>query len=109
MSDFAKDTNVPTNDLISRQAAIKLAIELDYESRGILKESKCREIENRYNMLPSAQPERKKGKWMLVEYPNGYYHAECSECGEEFAEELYWHKKAHFCPNCGAEMRGEQE
>lgn len=46
------------NDLISRRAAIKLAIDLDYESRGILKESKCREIENRYNMIPSAQSER---------------------------------------------------
>lgn len=45
------------SDLISRQAAIKLAIDLDYESRGILKESKCREIENRYNMIPPAQPE----------------------------------------------------
>lgn len=42
-------------DLIERQAAIKLAIDLDYESRGILKESKCKEIENRYNMIPSAQ------------------------------------------------------
>lgn len=43
------------NDLINRQAAIQLAIDLDYESRGFLKESKCREIENRYNMIPSAQ------------------------------------------------------
>lgn len=45
------------DDLISRKAAIKLAIDLDYESRGILKESRCREIENRYNMIPPAQPE----------------------------------------------------
>lgn len=44
------------DDLISRQAAIKLAIDLDCESRGIIKESKCREIENRYNMIPAAQP-----------------------------------------------------
>lgn len=42
-------------DLISRQAAIKLAIDLDCESRGIIKESKCREIEDRYNMIPAAQ------------------------------------------------------
>lgn len=47
------------DDLISRQAAIKLAIDLDYESRGILKESRCRDIEIRYNMIPSAQPEWK--------------------------------------------------
>lgn len=55
--DFGKDTNVPSIDCISRQAAIKLAIDLDCESRGVIKESKCREIENRYNMIPSAQPQ----------------------------------------------------
>lgn len=44
------------DDAISRRAAIKLAIDLDCESRGIIKESKCREIENRYNMIPAAQP-----------------------------------------------------
>ena len=47
-----------TDDSISRRAAIKLAIDLDYENRGILKESKCREIENRYNMIPSAEQQR---------------------------------------------------
>lgn len=46
------------DDLISRQAAIKLAIDLDCESRGIIKESKCREIEDRYNMIPAAQPQQ---------------------------------------------------
>ena len=45
------------NDSINRQDAIKLAIDLDYESRGILKESRCREIEKRYNMIPTAQPD----------------------------------------------------
>lgn len=48
------------DDYISRQAAIKLAIDLDYESSGILKESRCRDIEIRYNMIPSAQPENKE-------------------------------------------------
>lgn len=59
-----------TDDSISRQAAIKLAIDLDYESRGILKESKCREIENRYNMIQSAQPVQEK-------YEYHYDHTDC--------------------------------
>lgn len=58
--------------------------------------------------LPSAEPKRKTGKWLLVEYPDGYYHVECSECGEEFAEDLYWREKVRFCPCCGAELRGSE-
>ena len=93
------NTDVPeTNvgDTISRQAAIKLAIELDYESRGILKESKCREIENRYNMLPSAQPKQRKARWK----GDGLTDYRCSLCG--------WlntsRKKTNYCGNCGAMM-----
>ena len=60
-------------------------------------------------MTNSDVPDRKVGKWLLVEYPDGYYHTECSECGEEFAEDLYWHKKARVCPCCGAYMWGEED
>ena len=53
--------------------------------------------------LPSAEPERKKGKWLTVDA--GYYdYVKCSQCGET----LVWGK--NFCPNCGADMReGEEE
>lgn len=65
------------SDLINRQAAIKLAIDLDYESRGILKESRCREIENRYNMIPSAQPDiydRNVGEWDMFDLITSAYY-----------------------------------
>lgn len=45
--------------------------------------------------LPSAQPERKKGRWIV------YY--ECPKCGEitkDFTE---------YCPFCNADMRGEED
>jgi len=49
-------------------------------------------------MLPSAELERKKGKWLLIDA--GYYdYVKCSQCGET----LVWGK--NFCPNCGADMR----
>lgn len=60
--------------------------------------------------LPSAQPERKKGKW--IEQDDGWdgIYYECSECKEAFTlidgtptDNLY-----NFCPNCGADMRGER-
>lgn len=48
----------------------------------------------------SAQPERKKGKWLLR--PNIYGVAYCSECDYELHT-----NNTNFCPNCGADMRGE--
>jgi len=53
--------------------------------------------------LPSAEPERKKGKWLLIDA--GYYdYVKCSQCGETHV----WGR--NFCPNCGADMReGEEE
>lgn len=59
--------------------------------------------------LKSAQPERKKGKWVEHHEPYtwmGYTYWTCSECG--FGEENENKIKFNFCPNCGADMRGEQ-
>ena len=66
--------------------------------------------------FPSAEPERKKGEWLLYESRSDIYDLEgvctwgkayrCSECGfihwviEDFG--IY-----SFCPNCGADMRGD--
>lgn len=55
----------------------------------------------RIDLLPSAQPMRKKGKWNWIGF-----NIECSVCGcmpcFDSTEPLY-----NFCPNCGADMRGE--
>lgn len=53
-------------------------------------------------------PERRTGKWIDK---GGYL--ECSRCGglapsEEFADGTLW-KESSFCPDCGADMRGEQD
>lgn len=57
------------------------------------------------------QQPRPKGKWIEVfietpedNYNYGYKSQKCSECGEQpmrFNE--------NFCPNCGADMRGDSE
>ena len=44
-------------------------------------------------------PERKKGRW----YDVGSLSCRCSECGCKSPKEY------SFCPNCGAEMRGEED
>ena len=58
--------------------------------------------------LPSAQPERKKGKWIKTDNGHVEYDAVCSECGFDWM----WSDKGYFkyCPHCGADMReGEKD
>jgi hypothetical protein len=59
-------------------------------------------------LLPSAQSERKKGKWIRED---GIAHGivsrvvKCSLCGKNagLSEEGFWNL-SDFCPNCGARM-----
>ena len=61
--------------------------------------------------LQEVQTERKKGRWIETDdgWDGVYY--ECSCCKEAFTlidgtptDNLY-----NYCPNCGAEMRGEED
>jgi len=88
------------NDLISRQAAIKTAIEW-YDTHFRDGESVAGLATGLKN-LPSAQPERKKGEWinrsLNILYP-AWERYTCSVCGKH--SDNY-----DYCPNCGADMRG---
>ena len=63
------------------------------------------------NAIPSADVvERKKGKWQITDaYPHNVY---CSECHKKFAQ-THWavwgdgSLPRNFCPNCGADMRND--
>lgn len=95
-----------TDDPISRQAAIDA---LDGEIK--LKDSDdvdnvaryIQQVARKINELPSI--ERKKGKWIDTHEEEEWYAREyrCSECGDTMLG------VANFCPNCGADMRGEKE
>ena len=88
------------SDLISRQDAIDIVhyyIESGY---------KC-DIFQELKDLPSAEPERNKGKWLWDEEEDRCY---CSECGEEDDLSIDGVYMMHdFCPNCGADMRISHE
>ena len=94
-------------DLISRQAAINLLSQYPFEDVinciSILEE------------MPSAQPERKKGKW--IEYEQEFMlegHTEtvqktvreCSICTAKIAGMV---GIMNFCPHCGAEMEIDEQ
>ena len=98
------------SDLIDRQAAIdaieQLAIPKDMCVFEILSH-----IELAIGTLPSAQPERKKGEW-LPDNNNAYeMRFVCSCCKESEVVPTIGFTKYKplwdFCPNCGADMRGE--
>lgn len=75
---------------------------------------KANDIYKALENLLSAQPEPKKGKWICwhekiendscTEY---IPHCKCSECGTEYDSHTV--KFINFCPNCGADMRGDDD
>lgn len=84
------------DDLISRQQAID-ALCNDYCGGH----QDCKYYPNCENLksieqLPSAQPERKNGKWLVDEDGN----MECPFCGNTCGF-------GNYCNECGADLRGE--
>ena len=80
------------NSLIKRQDAIDATwFEPSYtDPLNVLTE-----VRDRLKVLPSAQPERKKGKWIYTWYGKEY---RCSICGGIMIG------TPKYCSDCGAEM-----
>lgn len=111
------------NDYISRQAAIR-------EYQEVCKGIKCGEcpflikvntekgshlitdckLEAFLHDLPSVQPKRKTGKWILVKEYIKIAVYKCSECGRSVWDDKGYDvvKDYPYC-HCGADMRGEQD
>lgn len=53
--------------------------------------------------IPTIEPERKKGTWITQQFGSW---AECSVCHELYDIPI---SISNFCPNCGADMRGEED
>lgn len=107
------------NDVISRQAAI--------DSIRKIKANYCETADDQIllidkamamtelMMLPFAQPEQRKGKWIIRDNPGtGWYRVTCSECGEDVTSTIpmigffpnakpLW----DYCPYCGCKMEVE--
>ena len=90
------------NDLISRQAA-KDVVDMELDTIDHVPEWVYDKLLTALDKAPSAQPERKNGKWLRS--GNCIFPYECDQC-EDTNE-----RATPFCPNCGADMRqrGEQD
>ena len=94
----------PCEDCISRQAAIEAMKELiisDIEEYHQNNQAVNNCIATVWE-LPSVTPKRARGKWM-TEHNKGY--VQCSNCHKR----VPFCKRSNFCPNCGTDMRGEEE
>jgi len=61
---------------------------------------------------PTIEPERKTGEWIVHQpFEDGHKNCnvciECSCCRTWFGHDCY--AETNFCPNCGADMRGESD
>lgn len=107
-------SDIPNNsDTISRQQAID-ALRTCYDTETVTMDNGDEYINygdavGEIEQLPSVQPERKKGKWV---YNIGLKQFFCDQCGEPSLtyDDIYIYSMdfTNFCPNCGADMRGEQ-
>ena len=80
------------SDLIERVAVLE-----DLEKRMADDYVDAAKFAEYIRTLPSAEPERKKGEWISHEN-----YDECSKC------HCLTSVGFNFCPNCGADMRGDR-
>ena len=99
---YCADAERRTDERLNQQtAAIDAAWVLHPDDRDALRDT--------LKELPSAQQGQKKGEWIRDKKTEKeeqlMFHKvwTCSECGEQQCRP----KPSNFCPNCGADMRGE--
>ena len=99
----------PCEDAISRKATVKRLCKIaDYmnEKRNGLGSPYVMAalfIQDNKDEFPSVQTKPKTGKWLTQK---GIFEIVCSACMKGYH---YHPKEFNFCPNCGADMRGEEK
>ena len=66
----------------------------------------------RDRLIQALEQQPKKGKWDEEHEPftwMGYTRWSCSCCGFKCGYELEIRSRTNYCPNCGADMRGDSE
>ena len=91
------------SDLISRQVAIRwVKTECNPYGKPSLDFESGKKFLEHLEQMPSAQKERKTGKWELRTYMPHHNYCTCCDADSPY------NKRWKYCPNCGADMRGGQ-
>lgn len=69
-----------------------------------------KDFDSNGDIIPTSwKEERPKGEWIKKENRVSYWY-ECNKCGERPARNYLGNEYlSRFCPNCGSDMRGEEE
>lgn len=104
-------------DAISRRAAVDALANYIHNvdkvySTGELSADDCKDAAHSIlKDLPSAQPQRMRGRWIDAHrygWSGAYWFIKCGNCGYERRDDNHdLDVEYKFCPNCGADMRGE--
>lgn len=62
----------------------------------------CEKYEEAISLAIKALEERPKGEWEYTDGRWGLGDWRCSKCGG------YSNEDTHYCPNCGADMKGDE-
>lgn len=93
------------NMMISREEAIEILRDTPIDLRST-REDDIHTLYATAQMMAIealSQPERPKGRWVSNDIPESMLSG-CSVCGYTCGAYTF-----NFCPNCGADMRGEEE
>ena len=122
--NMIEKTKAMNNDIISRNALLKAFAESNHikETASGLDVMEMLAIKEIIDNAPTVDYhffynhgfadakrkfERPKGEWLLVGHNDTVNFYKCSICGYE--EHDNFTKHYNFCPNCGADMRGENK
>ncbi len=94
-------------DLIDRQAAIDALWKIKDERDSVYYTSAIHSAVDALSELPSAEPERKTGRWIESD-TDGFV---CSECRNGYRNQptLMGKPMFEYCPVCGAKMEVEHD
>ena len=91
------------SDVIDRQASIEIADAI----WTVTGDKNVAKVWQQLKDLPSAEPKRKRGRWIEGDDLDNRISGICSECGWE--SHMYEDDVVgmDYCPNCGARLEGE--
>ena len=88
-------------DAISRQDAIEALDHIHIPTQA--QREYAIEI---FEKIPPVEPKRPNGEWVDRIF-DGCLKKECDQCGEMIDAYIFRQNRYNFCPNCGADCRGE--